>query len=51
MCLQFLQLLESPSSLLAHTLPTLFSEQCEEQYNWCREQDQQHNWYSQLDEK
>ena len=25
MCLQFLQLLESPSSLLAHTLPTLCS--------------------------
>ena len=45
MCLQFLWLLESPSSLLARALPTLDSvnsEDSEIQWdNWCQEEDEE----------
>ena len=40
-CLQFLWLLESSSSLLAHSLPG-FSEQCEQQDNRCHKQGRQY---------
>ena len=53
MCLQFLWLLESSSSLLARALPTLGwvnSADSDIQWdNWCRKQDEeQYNYYSQF---